>query len=64
MVAVDGMVSFGPLAAGNLNAKIVQLQELPHLQFVAAFDAKNKFEQPFIQPHDMAEAKLDRKSVV
>src|ERR1019366_9699037 len=32
VAAVNGMVSVGPLAAGDLNAKIVELQELPHLK--------------------------------
>ena len=57
------MVRLNPLAARYLDSKIVQLQVLPHLQLVAAFDAKQKLEQPFIEPYDMAEAKLPKAGI-
>src|SRR5579872_6896416 len=34
--AIDRMVAVGSLQAGNLDAEIVELHEVPHLQLVAA----------------------------
>lgn len=43
IATVDRMVRLNPLAAWDIDLKIIQLQKLPHLQLVAAFDSKYKF---------------------
>ena len=50
------MVAVGPLQAGDFNAEIVELQEVPHLQLVAAFDPEQQLQHALVQPDDIAQA--------